>query len=194
MAMHDATTPPAVAGAAPMIALLRGVNVGGHKVPMAELRELVAGLGHGDVRTYVQSGNVVFTAADRPRAEIARELEQALEARFGFAVPVVLRSRDALADLVAAEPLGHLANDPAKRFVVFLDADVDPARLVDFDPDAFAPESFLLREREVVLWCPGGIGRSPLALAITGRRLAGRATARNWRTVERLLALANGDV
>jgi uncharacterized protein (DUF1697 family) len=167
------------------IALLRAVNVGDRQLAMAELRALAADeLGYEDVATYVASGNLVFTAPPEP----PDRLEAALATRFGFEVPVVLRTREELAELVAADPLGEVATDPAKRLVAFHEETVGP---VELDPAAFAPETFLVREREVVVWCPGGIGRSPLADALTVRGIKGvKATARNWRTVQKLLALA----
>src|SRR6266404_10004389 len=94
------------------IALLRGVNVGGNKrVEMARLRALLEELGYRDVRTYVNSGNVVFSGPRRSE----RHLEAAIAKTFGFVVPVVLRSRDELADVVDANPLRDVANDPSKH-------------------------------------------------------------------------------
>jgi uncharacterized protein (DUF1697 family) len=174
------------------IALLRGINVGGtKKVPMAQLRELMAELGYTDVTTYVQSGNVVFTGPDAAPATVERALEQAIATAFGFDVAVVVRTRDELADVVAANPLADLAEDPAKYLVLFLSGRLDPARLADLDPADFAPEAFVLGEREIYLWNPEGVGVSAIVKALTPKRLGLTATGRNWRTVEKLLALAD---
>src|SRR4051795_11256636 len=98
------------------IALLRGINVGGNKrVEMARLRALMEELGYRDVRTDVNSGNVVFSGPRRS----AKHLETALAKAFGFDVPLVLRTRDELATVVKANPLRKLASDPAKHLVVF---------------------------------------------------------------------------
>ncbi|NUR75228.1 MAG: DUF1697 domain-containing protein [Thermoleophilia bacterium] len=168
------------------IALLRGINVGGHKkVAMAKLRALMEELGYRDVRTYVQSGNVVFTGPRRS----AKQLEAALADAFGFDVPVVLRTRDELAAIVRANPLRKLATDPAKHLVVFCAAKAT----VGLDPEDFAPETFTVRGREVYVWLPGGIGRSPLAKELLAKPLGRTSTARNWRTVEKLLELADAD-
>ena len=175
------------------IALLRGINVGGHKkVPMARLRELMGELGYADVRTYVQSGNVVFTSPDRPDEETARVLEQQLEAAFGFEIAVVIRSRDELTAVAEANPLHEIAVDPARYHVLFLSEAVAPERLADLEPAEFAPDVLHLRGREIYLWTPEGMHDSRLAKALTPKRLGVTATARNWRTVEKLLALA-GD-
>jgi uncharacterized protein (DUF1697 family) len=166
------------------IALLRGINVGGNKqVEMARLRTLMEELGYRDVRTYVNSGNVVFSG---PRAS-EKKLEQAIAKVFGFDVPVVVRSRDELAAVVKSNPLRKIAKDPAKHLVVFCAAKAT----TDLDPADFAPETFHVRGREVYLWAPGGIGTSPLAKLLANKPLGSKSTARNWRTVEKLLALAD---
>src|SRR5579862_2902066 len=104
------------------VALLRGINVGGHnKVPMAELRELVAGLGHDDVATYIQSGNVVFSAAGKDSPALASALEKAIAARFGFTIRVVVLSRAELAKVAADNPYTAETN-PRLVHVVFLTA------------------------------------------------------------------------
>jgi uncharacterized protein (DUF1697 family) len=167
------------------IALLRGVNVGSNKrVEMARLRALLEELGYRDVRTYVNSGNVVFSGPRRSE----QHLEAAIAKAFGFEVPVVLRSRDELADVVHANPLRDIATDPAKHLVVFCAAEAS----TDLDPTDFAPETFQVRGREVYLWMPGGIRDSPLAKLLATKALGDKSTARNWRTVEKLLALADG--
>jgi uncharacterized protein (DUF1697 family) len=166
------------------IALLRGVNVGGNKrVEMARLRDLMEELGYRDVVTYVNSGNVVFSGPRRSE----KHLEAAIAKTFGFDVPVVLRTRDELADIVRANPIGEIANDPAKHLVVFCGAEA----ATDLDPEDFAPEAFHVRGCEVYLWAPGGIGTSELAKRLATKSLGAKSTARNWRTVEKLLALAD---
>ena len=166
------------------IALLRGVNVGGNKrVEMARLRALLEELGYRDVRTYVNSGNVVFSGPRRSE----RHLEAAIAQTFGFEVPVVLRTRDELADVVQANPLRDVASDPAKHLVVFCGAEA----ATDLDPADFAPETFHVRGREVYLWAPGGVATSPLTKVLATKSVGEKSTARNWRTVEKLLALAD---
>lgn len=177
------------------IALLRGINVGGHKkVPMARLRELVEALGYRDVRTYVQSGNVVFTAPHGPVPALERRLEQELGATFGFDVSVVVRSRDELAEVVRANPLRDVATEPSRHIVLFFAEDVDRERVAGLDVADFAPETFHLGRREVYIWAPDGLRDSRLAKALSEKRLGGVATGRNWRTVEKLLALADAAI
>ncbi len=177
------------------IALLRGINVGGNrKVPMARLRELMEALGHTDVATYVQSGNVVFTPADAaaPPEKVAAGIEEALEGAFGFRPAVTIRTREELAAVVAADPFAGVADHPSRYHVFFLSGPGDEAALAELDAAAFEPERFALRGRELYLWTPEGIGRSPLAQKLTERRIGAAATARNWRTVTTLLEMADG--
>ncbi len=173
------------------VALLRGINVGGHRrVPMADLRALADGLGHRDVRTYVQSGNLVSTVPERPEADAVAELEGAIEAAFGFGVPVVVRTRAELAAVVAADPLGELGPEPKHHHVLFLAEAPDPERVRELELADHAPDTFVLRGREVFLSTPDGIHDSKLARALSDKRLGTTVTGRNWRTVEALLALA----
>jgi uncharacterized protein (DUF1697 family) len=174
------------------IALLRGINVGGHaKVPMARLRELFEELGHTDVRTYVQSGNVVFTGPDRSDEEVATEIENALEAEFGFRPTVLVRSRDEIAAVVDANPFGGVADNPSRYLVHFLAGEIAPERLAEVGENDFAPEAFELRGRELYIWVPQGMRDSPLVKALSEKRLGVTATSRNWRTVTKLLELAD---
>ncbi len=160
-------------------ALLRGINVGGQRrVPMSELRALAMELGYANVATYVQSGNLVFTGGD-DAGTIAAELEAALEAHFGFAIPVVLRSRDALERIAAHHPFEDRQDDPARLHVFFLVDDPDSERVARWHPDRFAPDEVHISGREVYAHLPNGMGRSKLTV-----ELGTPATARNWRTVQ----------
>jgi uncharacterized protein (DUF1697 family) len=175
-----------------LVALLRGINVGGHKkVPMAQLREVLEGAGFADVKTYVQSGNVVLTAPPRRSpAKVGREIEAAIEREFGFDVTVVMRTRDEIAALVEDDPLGDVATNPTYRVVVFLAEKLDPKRVADVDPAAFAPEAFALRDYEIVMWAPDGQRDSKLVKTLSEKRTGVVGTARNWKTVLKLLDLA----
>ncbi|MFW5419318.1 DUF1697 domain-containing protein [Nocardiopsis sp. CNT-189] len=173
------------------IALLRGVNVGGRrKVPMAELREAVAGLGHTGTATLLQSGNAVFTQRDgAPGGEdgLRAELESALAERFGFAVDTVLRDAAGMRAAVQANPLP--VGDPSRFLVLFLRGEPDAAALSRLDTAAYAPEAMAVGARELYFDLPDGLGRAKLPDA-AARALGGAvATGRNWRTVLRLLEM-----
>jgi uncharacterized protein (DUF1697 family) len=181
------------------VALLRGINVGGRTtLPMADLRRIVAGLGHADVATYIQSGNVVFTAADGDTAELARGLEEALAAEFPFAPRVVVLTRDELADVAAADPYPD-EPDPKRVHVVFLTADPPPgeadrvADLVRQAAEKGSRDAAELVGRALYLHTPDGFGRSVLADLMARdarqRKDAADGTARNRATVTKLLAM-----
>jgi uncharacterized protein (DUF1697 family) len=160
------------------------VNVGtGRKVPMAELRGLLGELGHTDVATYVQSGNVVFTGGGTAAA-VASALEAAIAERFGLDVRVLLRTRAQLAAVVKGNPF-H--DDPKTLHVMFLEATPRAAAVKAIDPEPFRPDEFAVKGREIYLHLPNGMGRTKINNAFFERKLALAGTGRNWRTVTTLL-------
>ncbi|WP_411140825.1 DUF1697 domain-containing protein [Streptomyces sp. x-80] len=175
------------------IALLRGINVGGHNsFPKARQLALAESLGLEDVSVLLQTGNIVFADPGEPPAETARAIRDRIAADLGLTVPVVVRTRDELAAAVAANPFPQAVAEPKSLHVTFLSAvPADTARLDALDPAAFAPDQYRLIGRELYLWCPDGTGRSRLAGAVGRVRFGVTATARNWSTVTRLLALAD---
>lgn len=176
------------------IALLRGINVGGHKkVPMAQLRELLSGHGYEDVRTYVQSGNVVLSGPDVPAVEAERRLEREIEDEFGFPVSVLVRTHAQWQETVDANPFADVADDPSRQFVLFLSEPLAEEVRAAIDPDGFGPDRVVLGEREVHVWAPGGATESAALKKLDQRRLGVTITARNWRTVGKLLALAEAS-
>ncbi len=175
------------------IALLRGINVGGHNsFPKAGQLALAESLGFRDVSVLLQTGNIVFADPGTPPEETARTIQDRIAAELGLTVPVVVRTRDELAAAIAANPFPQAVPEPKSLHVTFLSAvPADTSRLDALDVDAFAPDRFLLTGRELYLWCPGGMGRSKLAAAVSRAPLGVTATARNWNTVTKLLALAD---
>jgi uncharacterized protein (DUF1697 family) len=170
------------------IVLLRGINVGAHRrVPMADLRAALAGAGFGDVKTLGQSGNVVLGG---PRATAAR-LEQLLADALGSRIGVVVRTRDELADVIARDPFAGVADNPRFYQVTFLSAAPQAAARRAVEAADVAPERVVFDGREIYAWHPAGMQRSPLARMLGDARLGGTATARNWNTVTKLLALAD---
>jgi Uncharacterized protein conserved in bacteria len=176
------------------IALLRGINVGGNRrVPMADLRAALDEIGLDEVRTYIVSGNVLFRTTRTDPVALTREIEAAIEARFGFALAVVLRSAAEMRSVVAADPLPEgSAGDPAHRYAIFLSADPAPERLAAIDRGAVAPDVFVAGDRVIHAWYRNGLQQSKLAGQLTDRGLGVTATARNWNTVRKLVELA-GD-
>jgi uncharacterized protein (DUF1697 family) len=171
------------------VALLRGVNLGArNRIGMARLRELVEGLGYADVRTHLQSGNVVFSARVRP-ATAARRIAEQLAAE-GLPVDVLVRTAGELDEVVRADPLGDVASNPKRYLVIFLSAAADEGASAELDPGKYEPERFAVCGREVYTWFPDGVQSAKLSQAFWERRLGVRATARNWDTVVALRDMA----
>lgn len=170
------------------IALLRGINVGGHnKVPMADLRAGLAAAGYADVATYVQSGNVVLTA-DHDEAAICAGVAAVVRDVAGVDVPVRARTAEELEAVVALDPHGSVADDLSRSVVAFLPAPLDAERVAALEGRDWGEERLAVDGRELHLWLPGGLQRSPLAIAVG--RTAPEATVRNRRTVLKLDGLA----
>ncbi|MFF9567179.1 DUF1697 domain-containing protein [Streptomyces sp. NPDC014685] len=175
-------------------ALLRGINVGGHKrVPMAELRTLLTELGHGDVRTHLQSGNAVFSSAADDENALAAELEQAIGERFGFPVPCLVRDGAYLAGTAAACPFPAAGLEGKQLHITYYDRPVDADRFARIDPAAFRPEEFRLGDRALYLYAPGGLGTSKLGAALSRTSVTKDlvATSRNWNTVVKLVEMTS---
>lgn len=169
------------------ILLLRGVNVGGNgKLPMAEFRETLAALGLGRVRSYIQSGNLVFDDAGLP--DLQTRIAQALKAQFGLTSALFLYSAAEFDALMQACPFSSQGDaDGAKVHVFYLDAP-SPMDLAQAMPFA-TTEQVLLTQSALYLFAPDGIGRSVLVEKL-GRLLKVGVTARNWNTVRKLSEMA----
>ena len=163
------------------VCLLKGVNVGGkNRLPMASLRELFTSLGHEDVETVIQSGNVIFKPHGRPSAA---GLEEAIASEFGLRVPVVLRTASELGRVLQKNPFADA--DEQFLHVAFLQERPAAAALRDVDAAGFAPERFALVGRDLYLHLPHGMARTKLPATLE-RRLRLPMTVRNLRTVTTL--------
>jgi uncharacterized protein (DUF1697 family) len=173
------------------VVLLRGINLGAHnRIAMPDLRQLLAGAGFEDARTYVQSGNVVLSSDETPE-RLARECERHIAEGLGLEVEAIARTLDELAELVRRDPLGHVAINPKRYQVSFLTAEADPDTVRGLAALAGESERFVAIGREFYAWHPEGVARSRLGTALASRRLGVTATSRNWTTVTNLLALAD---
>ncbi|MEU2830037.1 DUF1697 domain-containing protein [Streptomyces lavendulae] len=173
-------------------ALLRGINVGGNrKVPMAELRAVLEGLGHGDVQTYLQSGNAVFSSAGGDPDALARGLEAAIEGHFGFRVPCLVVDGEYLAAVAGACPFPAAELEGRQLHATFFSAQPGPERFAALDGAAYLPEEYRLGDRVLYLYAPDGLGRSKLAEALARPAVVKGldVTTRNWNTVAKLVEL-----
>ena len=175
--------------------LLRGINLGStNRVPMPALREALGEAGYENVETYVQSGNVVLDT-DLSPGDLEQRFAALLSERFDLSVPVVTRTRDELAEVVARNPLRDVADDPKRYQVSFLSGALEPAVLAKLEELAVEPERVVAVDREVYAWHPAGVARSKLWNGLAAKDGLGgiTATARNWTTVTTLLEMASRD-
>jgi uncharacterized protein (DUF1697 family) len=172
--------------------MLRGINIGpNRRVPMADLRALFSDAGYENVRTYVQSGNVVLESTATP-ADLERATAELISGHFGFDVPVVVRTRRQLAAVVKLNPLGDVADDPKRYQVSFLAGKPAGAVVKALQDAAGGDERVVCHGREIYAWHPDGVARSKVWNALAGKGLGVTATARNWTTVTTLLEMAGG--
>ena len=157
---------------------------------MPKLREALTEACFSDVRTYVQSGNVVLSSRASPDS-VRRKCERLIADRFGLDIDVVVRTRDELAEVVRRNALEKVATNPKRYQVSFLDAEPDPEVLRKLEGLAAPSERLVADGRELYAWHPAGVARSKLWAALAGRGLGVTATARNWTTVMKLLELAD---
>lgn len=173
------------------IALLRGINVGkSNRISMADLRVLCAALGWTDVRTYIQSGNVIFSA-DADATALERDLEQALERRFGLRVPVIVRSAARWLDYVRSNPFPEASEREPNLVMLALSKAFPQADAVERVRERATVEQVECTDDALWIHYAGGSGRSKLTPALLDRSVGSPVTTRNWRTVLKLEQLVS---
>ena len=172
------------------VALLRGVNVGGKRIlPMKQLVTLFEAAKCVDVRSYIQSGNVVFAAPPEIVASLPALLEKKIADRFGFSVPIILRNHDDLARVARGNPFLQAGMPEQTLHVYFLAGAPNAAAIKSLDPNRSPGDRFHVAGREIYLHTPHGMGRSKLTSTYFDSKLSTVATARNWATVLKLLEM-----
>lgn len=173
------------------VALLRGINVGGRNMlPMGVLVHMFADAGCAEVRSYIQSGNVLFAASRACAKRLETLIPEKVSERFGFRPVLVLRTADALARVVAANPFLGPGTDTRFLHVGFLSDAPQPAKIKLLDANRSPPDRFEVRGQEIYLNLPNGMGRTKLSNAYFDAKLATASTFRNWRTVLKLVELS----
>ena len=171
------------------LALLRGVNVGGkNKLPMRDLSEIVAALGCENVKTFIQSANVVFDRGSAEVADVGEAIGAGVQARFGFRPAVILRSRDELREVVARNPFLLAGQDAEIQHVVFLSQPLQPESVERLSHLSIAPDALAVLDKEIYLSLPNGVSGSQLTNANFYSKI-GIHPARNWRTILKLAEL-----
>ncbi len=188
--MPAPAAPAPSAAPATHVALLRGVNVGGKNLlSMPELAALFEAAGCAGVRTYIQSGNVLFAAPAALARRVPEEIASRIEQRHGLRVPVILRSAAELRRVAARNPFLRAGADPQRLHVAFLAAAPGRAAAARLDPARSPPDAFAVLGREVYLSLPNGAGRTRLGNDYLERTLGTTSTLRNWNTVLKLASL-----
>ncbi len=183
----------APSAAATHVALLRGINVGGKNVlPMAELTALFEAAGCTGVRTFIQSGNVLFAAPAAVARALPGRIASGIEERHGLRVPVILRAAAELRRVAAGNPFVRPGADPTRLHVAFLSAAPGRAAVAKLDPARSPPDAFAVQASEVYLSLPNGAGKTRLTNDYLERTLGTTSTLRNWNTVLRLASLLDG--
>lgn len=174
-----------------IIALLRGVNVtGNNMIRMEVLRSLCSSLGCSNVKTYLQSGNVVFTTRKKSLPAIARGIESAIEQKHGFRSAVILRTPGEMAAIIKRNPFAGRNLEPSKFVVVFLPSEIPADKKKEVEAIKVGPEEIRACDRELYIYYPDGQGRSKLGPALD-RVLKIKGTARNWNSVTKLKEMAD---
>jgi len=171
---------------------LRGVNVSGaRKVKMSQLQDLCVSLGHVDVETYLQSGNILLSTRTA-QSKLGPSLSEAISKEFGYTdVDVVVRTATELEDIIKSNPFVARGCDPSQLYVTFLAKDIKPAAVETIGLDRFLPDEFAPGAKVVYVYCPTGYGRTKLNTGFFERKLGLHATARNWQTVNNLWEMAS---
>ncbi len=172
------------------VALLRGVNVGGRTLEMRELAKLFESENLRDVRTYIQSGNVVFATPERDVRNLKARLQERIAERFGLDLTVILRSSQELRRIIENNPLLNTGSREVERLhVTFLE---DLPKGGQPPASAKCSDEFRMAGKEVYLYCPGGYGKTVYSNSYFEKHLGVKATTRNWRTVEKLFEITGG--
>jgi uncharacterized protein (DUF1697 family) len=156
---------------------------------MPQLRAALEADGFGEVKTYVQSGNIVLTSKASPE-RVAQHIRALIKRHFGHDIAVVVRSHAELNEIVKRNPLGKVARNPKRHLVTFLSGDLSAAVKKKLSEVAGREERFAVSGRQIYSWHPEGVGRSPLWERLGAKSLGVNATSRNWSTVTTLLAMS----
>ncbi len=167
----------------------RGINVGTrNRVPMAELRLKLTNEGYSDVATVLQSGNVIFSAESDHPDEIAGAMQRLLSDEFDVDVPCVVRTASQVRRALERHPLRKFVSDPSRYLVNFLSKTPDPGVVSTLQKEDHSPEVIAIEGTEAYVWTPDGVKAMTLSYAHLEKRFGGAVTARNWNTLEKIIA------
>jgi uncharacterized protein (DUF1697 family) len=175
-----------------VISMLRGVNVGSHKrIKMDALRRVYEALKFENVRTFIQSGNVIFRTKEKKLPALAKKIQAAIDGEFGFRVEVILRSTDELRRAIAANPFAKRRDvEPGKLLISFLDAEPGADARATLQRLKDYPEELHLKGRELYIYFPDGAGKTKLPWSSLEKLFKVNGTARNLNSAIKMLAIA----
>jgi uncharacterized protein (DUF1697 family) len=174
------------------ISFLRGVNMTGHNsIKMTDLASLYINLGLTDAKTFIQSGNVIFTGKpDQAESLLSETIEKEILEKFKYTVPVMIRTSSELSGLISVNPfLEELKFDPVKMAVIFLHEEPTSDQIKKVKDVDYPPDKFKIIGREIFIYCPNGFGRTKLYTNFFEKKMGVIGTARNWKTITTLLGL-----
>ena len=176
------------------ISILRSINVSGQKkILMSDLKALYESLLFEDVITYIQSGNVIFKGEGKSSDEaIAKKIEKAIDKKYGFRVPVIIRRKKELQGIISNNPFLKDKDIDIKRLhVTFLSGTPDTANIESIENIDFSPDRFIIKGKEIYLHIPVSYGETKLSNNFFEKKLKVSATTRNWNTVNKLVEIAS---
>jgi uncharacterized protein (DUF1697 family) len=175
------------------IVLLRGINVNGQKlIKMTELLLALQELNLENVKTYIQSGNAVFSTESKNARELEKQIKDKIQERFGFNVPVMVKEKAEWRQAIQNNPFGQEAQADNKKVLIhFLSEAPEQTRLAEINPEQYTPDTFTVIGNVIYLFCPNGYGQTKLHNIFFEKKLKLLATTRNWNTVQALMTLAD---
>jgi len=174
------------------ISILRGINVSGQKkIQMTDLKALYEDLEFKNITTYIQSGNVIFKANKQRDKVLAKKIEDAIYAKYSFKVPVIIRSVEEMKNTIAINPFLKKNINEEKLHLTFLAETPDKAKVDSIKNLDYSPDKFIIIGKEIFLYCPNGYGITKLSNNFFENKLRVNATTRNWKTVNKLVEMAD---
>ena len=175
------------------IAILRGINVSGkNMIKMPALIKTVEGMGYKNVKTYVQSGNVIFQSELTNTEDLEKQIYEQIEKDFGTKIPVIILKSDLISKIQRSNPFIKMKDiDLTKLHITFLSEEPNKDNIVKIEPAKYMPDEFIFDSKVIYLYCPGGYGTTKLNNTFFENKLKVSATTRNWNTVNKLVELTN---
>jgi len=174
------------------ITMLRGINMTGHiTIKMIRLSDLFRQIGYTDAETYIQSGNIIFTCHNGNINDITSGIRNAILSEFNLNIAVIIRTSDELKRIISANPfLREPGFDPSKMAVLFLEQKPSDAQVMKVTGIDYLPDKFYINGSEIYVYCPNGFGKTKLYTNFFEAKMKVTGTARNWRTINKLLEMA----